>query len=109
MRPLTRYPSLAERILAHSVSDPDGECWVWVGYRDSRGYGQMTVRKGGKPRKVWAHIAAYELLSGRARTPGMTLDHTCMNRSCINPAHLVEVTRSRNSQLRHTRRQDNGQ
>lgn len=38
-----------------------------------------------------AHRVAYELLIGPIPA-GMTLDHLCRNRLCVNPVHLEAVT-----------------
>lgn len=62
-------------------------CWTWNGYRLRDGYGQR--RLGGKMRLV--HRYVYELLVGPI-APGLTLDHLCRNRACINPAHLDPCT-----------------
>lgn len=64
------------------------ECWVWIGALDSYGYGQFAIQ--GQPRKG-AHKVVYELFRGEV-PKGMTLDHLCKNRACVNPAHLEVVT-----------------
>lgn len=38
---------------------------------------------------------AYELMR-RPIKQGMTLDHLCRNRSCVNPDHLLEMTHYEN-------------
>ena len=67
----------------------DAECWLWRGTL-VEGYGQFRV--GGK--RVGAHRYAYELLVGEI-PPGLQLDHVrawgCVNRNCVNPAHLEPV------------------
>lgn len=64
------------------------ECWPWLQSIASHGYGQtwdgITVRL--------AHRVAWTLHHGRQVSPGMTIDHTCRNRRCCNPAHLRELT-----------------
>jgi len=66
-------------------SGPDG-CWVWTAARVT-GYGRF--RLAGK--QVGAHRLAYELLVGPI-PDGLTIDHLCRNRACVNPSHLEPVT-----------------
>src|SRR5690606_20318080 len=73
---------------------PDG-CWLWVGATTWNGYGR--IRRGG--RVVLAHRATYELYVGSI-PPGMSLDHLCHTRNCVNPAHLRIVTRKQNGEHR---------
>lgn len=70
--------------------DPD-ECWIWVGCRHPRGYGQFW--NGDKI--VRAHRWIYESLLGPVSTD-LVIDHLCRNTSCVNPRHLQEVTQRTN-------------
>lgn len=72
--------------------DPD-ECWLWLGYVNTRrgGYGEVYVRGGMK----LAHRAVYELLVGPI-PKGLEIDHLCRTRCCVNPNHLEPVTRAEN-------------
>lgn len=72
------------------------KCWPWGGSTDGNGYGQVMVN--GKPYR--AHRLMYELVHKGEELPpkssGLTIDHICRNRSCINPNHLEIVTNREN-------------
>lgn len=66
-------------------------CWNWTGSKTDSGYGIFSNRK---PRyKV--HRYSYEIFVGKIPT-GLTIDHLCRNRLCVNPSHLEPVARSEN-------------
>lgn len=67
-------------------------CWLWIGARYSNGYGNFFVAMR---QPVLAHRYAYELLAGPIPA-GLTLDHLCRVRHCVNPAHLEPVTHREN-------------
>lgn len=68
-------------------------CWLWTATGTPKGYGQFSPSGS---RQVYAHRYAYELLVG-AIPDGLTIDHLCRNRRCVNPAHLEPVTRGENT------------
>lgn len=74
--------------------DFSGPCWEWLACVNACGYGSFKVRT-----KVTslAHRFAYEHLVGEIRD-GLTLDHLCRNRRCVNPDHLEPVTAEENRQ-----------
>lgn len=68
------------------------ECWEWKAGKDWDGYGNFFVSH---TRCIKAHRFAYEILVGSI-PEGLTLDHLCRNRGCVNPKHLEPVTHKEN-------------
>lgn len=78
---------------------PD-ECWIWqAAVNKVTGYG-TTTNDG---RTMGAHRAAYLLAVGPI-PEGLTLDHSCNVRTCVNPAHLSPCTTQVNTALAVERR-----
>jgi hypothetical protein len=76
-----------------SKVDKSGDCWLWISSRNPGGYGTFTVgsRTDGSRTTASAHRVAYELAVGPI-PDGLTIDHLCRNRACVNPAHLEAVS-----------------
>lgn len=83
-----------ERLLEKVVKRPSG-CWLYTGQTNAKGYGRIKHQG----RTVRAHRVAYEVLVGPI-PDGLTLDHTCRVRNCINPQHLEPVTAQENTRRR---------
>lgn len=83
---------LAERIAANVVVDELTGCHVWQGMRQY-GYGRIFIgsRTLGNRTCAMAHRLSYEMQVGPI-PDGLTLDHLCRNRACVNPEHLEPVT-----------------
>jgi hypothetical protein len=64
-----------------------GDCWEWTGRKNIYGYGRVV--------KAMAHRVVYEALVGPI-PEGMTLDHLCRNRACVNPDHLEPTSLKEN-------------
>lgn len=92
---LDRLPDrLRAKIAVRHETDVDGidtPCWAWTAARNPAGYG-MVWWDG---RMVLAHRLVYELLVGPIPA-GLTLDHLCRVRWCVNPSHLEAVTQREN-------------
>ena len=90
------------RILRNSEADLTTKCWNWILKIDKDGYGQIKMgsRTLNNRRTKHAHRVSYEAFIG-AIPVGMTIDHLCRNRKCVNPVHL-EVVTIRENTLRGT-------
>lgn len=70
-------------------TNPVTGCWEWLGYLDRQGYGvSSNVRV---PNTQAVHRISYTLLVGTI-PEGLTLDHVCEVRHCVNPEHLNPCT-----------------
>ena len=67
-------------------------CWLWTSTLSSKNYGQFKL--DGKMQ--YAHRVAYKMLVGPI-PKGLTIDHLCRVRNCVNPKHLEPVTQRENT------------
>lgn len=88
----TRGLPLEERLRLHVVYEPMSGCWLWDGYQDPQGYGRLKV--AGVSRL--AHRVSHELFIGPV-VDDLTVDHLCLNKSCVSPWHLEAVTKAENN------------
>ena len=94
MRPI---PELSEHFIERFYErlEPRGDCLVWTGYCDKKGYGQVGLgpRKSGTR---LTHRIAFYLRHGPI-PERMSICHTCDNPPCCNPAHLFLGTLTDNN------------
>ena len=87
-----RIPRAAiERFNERYIPVPESGCWIWLGNPNAYGYG--VIRVSGK--MINAHRFAYTTHRGPI-PDGLTLDHLCRVRCCVNPDHLEAVDNKTN-------------
>lgn len=74
---------------SYEVNEETG-CWEWRSTILRTGYPQIGAGGAGC-KTLLAHRVAYELFVGPI-PEGLTIDHLCRVRHCVNPAHLEAVT-----------------
>lgn len=79
-------PRVAERAF-EKVDKQDDGCWISRYSVASHGYSQIGWQDNGNRHVVLGHRAAWTHVNGQVPL-GMTLDHVCRNRRCVNPEHL---------------------
>lgn len=89
--PTWRPPTVSQRFWSKVVES--GDCWLWTG--TGRRYGHFKI--GGRD---WlAHRFSYEDMVGPI-PDGLTIDHLCTNKKCVNPDHLDPVPQVVNAHRR---------
>lgn len=81
-----------DRFFARVAPQASG-CWFWTGFQMPNGYGKFPFSRS---RNVLAHRWVYDALVGPIPR-GLTLDHLCRVRHCVNPTHLEPVTQHENT------------
>ncbi len=87
-------PDASERkayILSFVEMVAESGCWIWMREPLRSGYGTTRINRV----HYSAHRLAYEAFRGEIPT-GLTLDHLCRVRCCVNPWHLEAVTEAEN-------------
>ena len=81
-------PMLDSRPVLERYDINENGCWVWAGSIHPTGYGRTSPLG-------YIHRFFYEVHVGPI-PEGMVVDHLCMNKPCVNPAHLEAVTQHEN-------------
>ncbi len=89
---VSRYTPVCERFWSRVDKQSDSGCWNWTAHTNEKGYGRLLVNE----HHTFAHRFSYESIVGKI-PDGLTLDHKCLNKRCVNPAHLEVVTGGENA------------
>jgi hypothetical protein len=76
---------------------PEGECWISDYSLGSHGYAQVGWSEHGIQKATTAHRVSWWAAHQREIDEGMTVDHTCRRRPCVNPLHLRLIPNSQNA------------
>ncbi len=88
-----RPPNQRVEVFKYITMRGEDDCWLWTGAlvgRDSRPYFSV------KGRKLLAYRIVYELTTGKTLSSDILIRHTCDNRMCCNPKHLIEGSHTQN-------------
>lgn len=78
--------SVMDRFFSKVAIGP-GACWIWKAHTDAKGYGRFKVAGKSWLAYRWLYTQLIE-----EPAEGITLDHLCAVKACVNPAHLQPVT-----------------
>jgi HNH endonuclease len=102
MPSVVEYRSAADRNLRQVYPEPNSGCWLWCGSMSKAGYGMLAVptKERRHPPATTAHRVFYIAAVGQIPF-GLTIDHLCRVKLCVNPDHMEAVTSAENVRRAH--------
>lgn len=102
--PIVIPDRVAIRALSRWTLEAPTGCHVSTYSTGSHGYAQLGWQEPGAKRSTMtlAHRAAWAAVHGQI-PEGMTIDHLCKNRRCVNVEHLRLLTNYENARRTHGR------
>lgn len=92
---------IALRAYTNVTINEETGCWISNYMRGGAGYAILSQKlKGNKASVFLAHRASWTHANGPI-ADGMTIDHICYTRMCVNPDHLRELSLVENSRRRN--------
>ncbi len=72
-------------------------CKIWLGATGSDGYAQRNILVNGVKKKHMVHRFVYSVIHNEKYSGDWIARHTCNNKNCINPKHIIKGSREENS------------
>jgi hypothetical protein len=95
-------PERIARMYATKYTVDESGCWLSTYAPGSNGYISATWRADGRSTGTGAHRAAWTHHNGPI-PDGMTVDHLCRKRTCVNPEHLRLLSNTDNARRQYGR------